>query len=69
MSKQNAGGLPVFFSTKIPLESSTSNDLGVFVGLDKAPKEWAELVLRKIKEVNREYHSEEIIEAGFDSTS
>ena len=62
-------GLPVFFSTEIPLESSASSDLGVFVELDKAPKEWAELVLKKIKEVNREDHSEEIIAAGFDSVS
>lgn len=60
-------GLPVFFSTQIPKESSPCEDLGVFMGLDKSAKDWAENVITKTKEMKRVDHSENIKKAGFDS--
>lgn len=62
-------GLPMFFSTEIPEESSACNDLGVFIGLDKSAKEWAEIVLKKIRENKRVNHSEQVKKAGFDSVT
>lgn len=62
-------GLPMFFSTEIPKESSPCEDLGVFVGLDKSAAEWAQMVVNKIKEVERTDHSEEVKKAGFDSVT
>lgn len=62
-------GLPVFFSTQIPRESSPCSDLGVFVSLDKDAKEWAELVIKIVKSKKRTDHSEEVKAAGFDSVS
>lgn len=60
-------GLPIFFSTEIPKESSPCNDLGVFVGLDKSADQWAKLVIDKINNTTRTDHSIEIKNAGFDS--
>lgn len=62
-------GLPVFFSTEIPRESSPCDDLGSFIGLDKSAKEWAEKVLTKTKKAMRfrTDHSYQIKEKGFDS--
>lgn len=62
-------GLPVFFSTEIPKESSPCKDLGVFVGLEKNSSEWAKLIAWKIKETKRKDHSNEIKDAGFDSVN
>lgn len=62
-------GLPMFFSTEIPKESSPCEDLGFFVGLDKSAAEWAQMVVNKIKEVERTDHSEEVKKAGFDSVT
>lgn len=63
-------GLPIFFSTEIPRESSPCNDLGVFVDLHRNAQEWAKLVLDKTKENidKREDHSDTIKKCGFDST-
>lgn len=62
-------GLPMFFSTEISKESSACEDLGMFVGLDVPAKEWAEIVLRKIRENKRADHSEDVKRAGFDSAT
>ena len=42
-------GLPMFFSTEIPEESSACEDLGVFMSLEKSPDEWAEAILKAVK--------------------
>lgn len=62
-------GLPVFFSTEIPKESSPCDDLGMFIGLDEGPGVWAEKVLEKTKtEIGqRTDHRELVKKAGFDS--
>ena len=62
-------GLPIFFSTEIPKESSACEDLGVFISLDKSPNEWAEEILRKVKKNMsiRKGRTEEVKTAGFDS--
>lgn len=62
-------GLPMFFSTEIPLESSPCSDLGIFLGLDKSAAEWAKVVLEKTKENKRRDHSNEVKKAGFDSVT
>lgn len=62
-------GLPMFFSTEIPEESSPCSDLGVFVDLEKNYREWAKIILDKVKTVTRKDHSEEIKLAGFDSVT
>ena len=62
-------GLPMFFSTEIPEESSACSDLGVFVGLDKSAAEWAKIVVEKIRQIERKDHSKEVKEAGFDSAT
>lgn len=62
-------GLPVFFSTEIPEESSACDDLGVFVGLDKSALEWAKKILDKVKQVKRTDHSADVKAAGFDSVT
>lgn len=60
-------GLPMFFSTEIPEESSPCGDLGVFISLERSPKEWAEQILEKVKQTNRTDHCEQVRNAGFDS--
>jgi Glycosyltransferase len=62
-------GLPMFFSTEISEESSACDDLGVFIGLDKSAKEWAHIVLDKVRETQRRDHSKEVKNAGFDSVT
>lgn len=62
-------GLPMFFSTEIPEESSACDDLGVFVGLDKSAAEWAQIVVEKIRQIERKDHSIEVKNAGFDSVT
>ena len=62
-------GLPMFFSTEIPEESSPCDDLGVFVGLDESAKEWAKIVIDKVKNVERTDHSSEVKAVGFDSVT
>ncbi len=62
-------GLPIFFSTEIPRESSPCDDLGVFIDLSKDAQEWAEIVLDKTKNnmKKRRSHQIEVKKAGFDS--
>ena len=62
-------GLPMFFSTEIPEESSACKDLGVFISLEKSPEEWADAILQKVKEniPVRKGKTEEVKAAGFDS--
>lgn len=62
-------GLPVFFSTEIPEESSACDDLGVFISLEKTPDEWADVILRAVKKnmPTRKGKTEEVKAAGFDS--
>lgn len=62
-------GLPVFFSTEIPKESSACDDLGVFVSLEQSAEEWAALVVDKVKNTKRADHTEKVKEAGFDSVT
>ncbi len=64
-------GLPMFFSTEIPRESSSCDDLGYFIGLDKSDKEWADKVLEETKK-NMEMRTDrrdDVKAAGFDSCS
>lgn len=62
-------GLPMFFSTEIPEESSACDDLGHFIELDRSAKEWAAEVLKVTKKNIgvRRSHVEEVKRAGFDS--
>ncbi len=62
-------GLPMFFSTEIPTESSPCDDLGVFVELDKSAEEWANIILEKIKSISRTDHRGAVKKAGFDSVT
>lgn len=64
-------GLPVFFSTEIPRESSPCKDLGVFIGLNKSAKEWAEIVLRETsnRADARRSRETDVKNAGFDSNA
>ncbi len=59
-------GLPVFFSTEIPRESSACDDLGFFIGLEKDAKEWANTILNNQKEERRD-RSADVTDVGFDS--
>lgn len=62
-------GLPMFFSTEIPRESSPCDDIGFFIGLDKSAGEWADIVLKETRKTrtNRRNRSIEVRDAGFDS--
>jgi len=62
-------GLPVFFSTEIPRESSPCNDLGFFIDLNKSSQVWAEEILlnsKKLIELRRSRECD-VRAAGFDS--
>ena len=62
-------GLPMFFSTEIPKESSPCDDLGVFISLKEGAETWAEKVLLKTREEikKRSDHRIKVKAAGFDS--
>ena len=62
-------GLPMFFSTEIPQESSPCDDLGFFIGLDKSAEEWAEVILRETrKSIDiRSGRENDVKAVGFDS--
>ena len=64
-------GLPMFFSTEIPRESSPCSELGFFIGLDKSADEWAEIILKETKlSIPKRTNKAQIVkEAGFDSAS
>ena len=63
-------GLPMFFSTEIPEESSVCEDLGVFISLEKSPGEWADAILKVVKRNMpiRRGRIEDVKVAGFDSS-
>ena len=63
-------GLPMFFSTEIPEESSACKDLGVFMSLTQSPEEWADRILEAVKKNmhNRTGRTEQVKAAGFDSS-
>ena len=63
-------GLPVFFSTEVTREANAC-ELGNFISLDASNNEWAEEILRIVKEnmAIRRDHSNQVAEAGFDSVS
>ena len=62
-------GLPMFFSTEIPKESSSCDNLGFFIGLDKSAEEWADKIIKVTKEIMkcRMDHKEDVKGTGFDS--
>lgn len=64
-------GLPIFFSTAVPRESSPCADLGFFVNLSESAKKWADLILANTKFPNKERAGrvEEICNTGFDSVT
>lgn len=64
-------GIPVFFSTEIPLESSPCKDLGIFISLEKNAEEWADTALRVTKKnlLSRKGRNKQVKEAGFDSNT
>lgn len=39
-------GLPIFFSKNIT-EETTASDLAYYIGLDRSPNDWAELIIKK----------------------
>lgn len=60
-------GLPVFFSTEVPEESSPCDDLGEFIDLHTTAKQWASRMIKRIREIERFDHSTEVQKASFDS--
>lgn len=62
-------GLPIFFSTEIPRESSACDDLGCFIELSKSAEYWAEKILIITNENIDKRHGREneITLAGFNS--
>lgn len=61
-------GLPMFFSTEIPVESSPCDDIGTFISLEKSVSEWAKIVLTITStNIERTDRSELIKLKGFDS--
>ena len=62
-------GLPMFFSTEIPKESSPCDDLGCFIDLDNSVEEWADMIVNKTKIAipNRKSREDDVKAAGFDS--
>lgn len=62
-------GLPMFFSSAVPEESSACDDLGYFISLDKSAKEWAKIIVDETKKhlINRDGRKEQLTKCGFDS--
>lgn len=62
-------GLPVFFSTEIPAESSPCDDLGFFWNLSESAEWWGNQILEKVKYAmpRRTDHSAIVKKVGFDS--
>lgn len=63
-------GLPVFFSTEVTLEANAC-ELGHFIPLSASEGEWADEMLKAMRENMpvRRSHAKEVSEAGFDSSS
>ncbi len=64
-------GLPMFFSTEIPRESSPCDDLGVFISLDEGVEIWGEKILSITKRniPIRFDHRYAVKDKGYDSES
>lgn len=63
-----AAGLPSFLSDKIPQEVGVTN-LAEFISINKTPKQWSAIILKKIKErtnINRESAANEVADSGYD---
>lgn len=61
-------GLPIFFSTEVAEEASAC-ELGHFLSLEKPKEDWAEYILKVVKEnmpIRRD-RSQDVAAAGFDS--
>lgn len=63
-------GLPMFFSTEVTREANAC-ELGHFIPLSASEDEWADEILKAIKENMpvRRSHAKEVADAGFDSAS
>lgn len=63
-------GLPMFFSTEVTREANAC-ELGHFIELNVSDEEWADEILKAVKENMpvRRSHAKEVAEAGFDSAS
>lgn len=63
-------GLPMFFSTEVTREANAC-ELGHFIPLSASEDEWADEMLKAMKENMpiRRSHAKEVVEAGFDSAS
>lgn len=68
MIEAQAAGLPCIISDKISKECIVTNGLVSVGKLDESPENWTELILKQ-KDMIRENHNEEIIEAGYDIVS
>lgn len=68
--ESQACGLPIFFSTEIPQESSFCN-LGQFISLDTPASQWAEQIINETaKNIPiRQSRTKELIASGYDSES
>lgn len=63
-------GLPMFFSTEVTPEANAC-ELGHFVALGASDEEWAEQILKAVKENMpvRRSHAKDVAAAGFDSAA
>ena len=68
MIEAQAAGLPCVMSDQISEECIVTNGLVSAENLNESPEIWAEVVLEQ-KDIIRENHSDEIIEAGYDIES
>ena len=61
-------GLPIFFSKNIT-EETTASDLAYYIGLDKSPDDWADVIIKKVNEniPVRRNHADDVKKNGFDS--
>lgn len=61
-------GLPMFFSTEVTREANAC-ELGYFIDLCASDDEWADTILKAVKDniPIRRSHAEEVAKAGFDS--
>lgn len=67
--ESQAHGLPIFFSTEVPKESSVCSDIGFFIDLTVPAEIWADIILNATYENMKIRRSrvEDIQKAGFDS--
>ena len=63
-------GLPIFFSKNITTET-TACQLAHYIGLNESPEKWADTIIPVVDNniPSRRSYSDEIVSAGFDSTS